>query len=317
MDVHVPEAGHQIPAFEIDHLRVAGVARLSAWQDGADAAILDQHGTIRPHPGLDAVDQIRMRKDCLHGGRRLGLISEIPSSTAAPKRRSASAASADWRRPACQTKQPRVGGATTGRCGPDARVVAGAEHRNIDEVSRRGSLPDFGVNVQIDPLTDPVPDPVFAGIGKFQPRDPLQARDHSWLGSLLEGFGVELSVSPSAGWLRGVLIPPRSLPCRPAGHPLSAALHSAVTSESFAADHKSETLAVTAPEAGNIGKNRKLPMAPSIQPGGFGHISKPDDGWPAGRRRNPSANRSCQSSIRIIIYGTVAAGPICCPNCSP
>src|SRR6516162_9207419 len=99
MDVHVPEAGHQIPAFEIDHLRVAGVARLFAWQDGADAAILDQHGTIRPHPGLDAVDQIRMRKDCLHGGRRLGLKSEIPSSTAAPKRKSASAASGDWRRP--------------------------------------------------------------------------------------------------------------------------------------------------------------------------------------------------------------------------
>jgi hypothetical protein len=50
MDVHVPEAGHQIPAFEIDHLRVAGAAHLSAWQDGADAAILDQHGTIRPYP---------------------------------------------------------------------------------------------------------------------------------------------------------------------------------------------------------------------------------------------------------------------------
>jgi hypothetical protein len=61
MDVHVPEAGHQIPAFEIDHPRVAGAARLCAWQDGADAAILDQHGTIRPYLGLDAVDQVRMR----------------------------------------------------------------------------------------------------------------------------------------------------------------------------------------------------------------------------------------------------------------
>ncbi len=49
MDVDVPEAGHEIPAFEIDHLRVASAARLSAWQDGADAAILDQHGTIRPY----------------------------------------------------------------------------------------------------------------------------------------------------------------------------------------------------------------------------------------------------------------------------
>src|SRR5215472_3540630 len=80
MDMHVPEPGHQIPAFEIDYLRVAGAALLSAWQDGADAAILDQHGTIRPYLGLDAVDQVRMRKDCLHGGL-LGLKSEILGST--------------------------------------------------------------------------------------------------------------------------------------------------------------------------------------------------------------------------------------------
>src|SRR5262249_8048034 len=98
MDMHVPKAGHQIPAFEIDDLRVTDAARLSAWQDGADAAILDQHGTIRPYLGLDAVDQVRMRKDCLHGGL-LGLKSKIPSSTAAPKRRSTSAASGDWPRP--------------------------------------------------------------------------------------------------------------------------------------------------------------------------------------------------------------------------
>src|ERR1700726_3098835 len=49
MDVRVPEAGHQIPAFEIDHLRVAGAARLSAWQGGADAAILGPPGTIRTY----------------------------------------------------------------------------------------------------------------------------------------------------------------------------------------------------------------------------------------------------------------------------
>ena len=52
----------------IDHLRVASAARLSAWQDGANAAILDQHGSIRPYLGLDAVDQVRVRKDCLHYG---------------------------------------------------------------------------------------------------------------------------------------------------------------------------------------------------------------------------------------------------------
>src|SRR6516164_4801502 len=118
MDVHVPEAGHQIPAFEIDHPRVAGAAHLFAWQDGAYAAILDHHSTIRPYLRLDAVDQVRMRKDCLHGGL-LGLKSEILGSTAAPKRRSASPASAAcWssEQPAgigaasrLPTKQPRVG----------------------------------------------------------------------------------------------------------------------------------------------------------------------------------------------------------------
>src|SRR5947207_8719121 len=79
MDVHVPETGHQKPAFEINHLRVASAARLSAWQDGADAAILDQHSTIRPYLGLDAVDQVRMRKDCLRGG-----LLRLKSSSALP-----------------------------------------------------------------------------------------------------------------------------------------------------------------------------------------------------------------------------------------
>src|ERR1700722_6994496 len=114
MDMHIPKPGHQVPAFEIDHLRVAGAARLSAWQDGADAAILDQHGTIRPYLGLDAVDQVRMRKDCLHGGL-FGLKSEILGSTAAPKRRSASPASGDWRRP------PLANRASAGR--HDRKVV--------------------------------------------------------------------------------------------------------------------------------------------------------------------------------------------------
>src|SRR5215469_39091 len=61
-------------------------------RNGADTAILDQHGTIRPYLGLDAVDQVRMRKDGYHGGL-LGLTSEILGSTAAPNRRSASPAS--------------------------------------------------------------------------------------------------------------------------------------------------------------------------------------------------------------------------------
>jgi hypothetical protein len=79
MDVHVPKAGHQVAAFEIDHLRVAGAAHLSAWQDGANAAILDQHGSVRPYLWLDAVDQVRMRKDRLHY-RPFRLKLEIPGS---------------------------------------------------------------------------------------------------------------------------------------------------------------------------------------------------------------------------------------------
>jgi len=55
---------------------------------------------------------------------------------------------------------------------PRVRVVAVAQHRDIDEVSRRGIPRDLGVNVrQIDPFINPVPDPVFAGIGNFHPRD--------------------------------------------------------------------------------------------------------------------------------------------------
>ena len=86
MDVHVPEAGHQVPAFEIDHLRVADAARLSAWQDGADAAVLDQHGSIRPYLGLDAVDQVRMGKDCLHDGLHQRAVARAPGATTASGR---------------------------------------------------------------------------------------------------------------------------------------------------------------------------------------------------------------------------------------
>ena len=68
VDVHVPKAGHQIPAFEIDHPCVADVARLTARQDCTDAAVLDQHGSIRLYLGLDTVDQACVGKDCLHNG---------------------------------------------------------------------------------------------------------------------------------------------------------------------------------------------------------------------------------------------------------
>jgi hypothetical protein len=57
-------------------------------------------------------------------------------------------------------------------------------------VSRRGILPDLGVDLrQIDLLINPAPDPVF-GIGNFRPRDRLQPRDRSSPVSLLERNGL-------------------------------------------------------------------------------------------------------------------------------
>src|SRR5437660_3476794 len=65
-------------------------------------------------------------------------------------------------------------------------------------------------------------------------------------------------------------------------------MHSSVTSEGFAADVKSETMAIADPvNPGNIGKNRNVPMAQSIQPGGFGHSGKPDDAWLAKQEKEP------------------------------
>ena len=67
----------------------------------------------------------------------------------------------------CRTEIFRLPGEL--RRGPGVRVVAVAEHRDIDEVSRRGTLSDLGVDVrQIDPLINPAPDPVFADIGNFR-----------------------------------------------------------------------------------------------------------------------------------------------------
>ena len=65
------------------------------------------------------------------------------------------------------------------RRSPGVRVVAVAERRDIDEVSRRGILPDLGVDVhQIDLLINPAHDPVI-GIGNFRPCDRLRPRDRS------------------------------------------------------------------------------------------------------------------------------------------
>jgi hypothetical protein len=52
----------------------------------------------------------------------------------------------------CRTEIFRLPGEL--RRGPGVRVVAVAEHRDVDEVSRRGILPDLAVDVrQIDPLS--------------------------------------------------------------------------------------------------------------------------------------------------------------------
>src|SRR5215471_6969983 len=48
----------------------------------ADSAIFDQHGTIRPYLGLDAVDQVCMRKDCLHYGLSRLKLEILGSNTA-------------------------------------------------------------------------------------------------------------------------------------------------------------------------------------------------------------------------------------------
>jgi hypothetical protein len=46
------------------------------------------------------------------------------------------------------------------------RVVAVAEHGNIDQVSRRRSLPNLGIDSgEVDPFVQPVSDPFVAGVG--------------------------------------------------------------------------------------------------------------------------------------------------------
>ena len=46
------------------------------------------------------------------------------------------------------------------------RVVAIAEHGDIDQVRGCGILPDLGIDAdEIDPLVEPAADPIVAGIG--------------------------------------------------------------------------------------------------------------------------------------------------------
>jgi hypothetical protein len=46
------------------------------------------------------------------------------------------------------------------------RVVAVAEHRDINQVRRRRILPDLAINAsEVDPLVKPAANPVIAGVG--------------------------------------------------------------------------------------------------------------------------------------------------------
>ena len=46
------------------------------------------------------------------------------------------------------------------------RVVAVAEHGDIDQVRRRRILPDLGIDAgEVDPLIEPSADPVIAAVG--------------------------------------------------------------------------------------------------------------------------------------------------------
>jgi len=65
-------------------------------------------------------------------------------------------------------------------------------------------------------------------------------------------------------------------------------MHSAVTSEGFAADTKSETMAITDPVIrSNVGKIGTSPWRNQFQPGRFGHSGKPDDAWLAKQEKEP------------------------------
>ena len=66
--------------------------------------------------------------------------------------------------------------------------------------------------------------------------------------------------------------------------------------------------------AGNIGKNRNLPWRNPFNQAGLVIAASPTMRGSQNRRRSPSSNRTCRSSIRIIICGTAMAGPICCPG---
>jgi hypothetical protein len=46
------------------------------------------------------------------------------------------------------------------------RVIAVAEHGDVDQVRRRRILPDLGIDaLKIDPLVEPAADPIVAGVG--------------------------------------------------------------------------------------------------------------------------------------------------------
>ena len=54
------------------------------------------------------------------------------------------------------------------------RVVAVAEHGDIDQVRRRRTLPDLGIDPgEVDPLVELAADPIVAGIGTKCGKPPM------------------------------------------------------------------------------------------------------------------------------------------------
>src|SRR5208337_1043110 len=79
-------------------------------------------------------------------------------------------------------------------------------------------------------------------------------------------------------------MPVPHLPYEPAGHRLCTLL----PREGFAAEVISERMAITDPgNPGDVGRKRNIPMTQFIQPGRFGHSSKPDDVWLAKQEKEP------------------------------
>ena len=70
MDVHVPQAGQEMVAVQVDHFGVRRVEARRGGSDRADPAVFDEHVRGRANLGRDAVDQRRVGEQGAHEGPR-------------------------------------------------------------------------------------------------------------------------------------------------------------------------------------------------------------------------------------------------------